>query len=57
MRGELRDAVVTIEQLRAERVRVSEREARGRQMMMLRMENALLRMNPVLALAEPEAGG
>jgi hypothetical protein len=52
IRRELRDLVLIVERLRYETQEVAEREARERQMLMLKLENVLLRERPALALPE-----
>jgi hypothetical protein len=58
IRGDLDDAIGVIELLKLEIARVSEREARERQVMLLQIENLLLRRRDTLALMAPaEEGG
>lgn len=52
IRRELRDLVLIVERLRYETQEVGEREARERQLLMLKLENVLLRERPALALPE-----
>jgi hypothetical protein len=55
MRREMREVASILERLQMEVRQVGEREERERAMILLRMENLLLRRPEVLAL--PEAGG
>ena len=57
VRTEVRDLASAMQELRAEIRQVGEREARERAMILLRMENLLLRNQEALALQAPEAGG
>jgi uncharacterized protein YoxC len=57
VRTEVRDLALAMQELRAEIRQVGEREARERAMILLRMENLLLRNQEALALPAPEAGG
>jgi uncharacterized protein YoxC len=56
IRAELRDLTLIVERLRMEVQQVAEREARERQMIMLQLENVLLRERPQLALPLPAEG-
>lgn len=56
IRAELRDLTLIVEGLRMEVQQVAEREARERQMIMLQLENVLLRERPQLALPLPAEG-
>ena len=55
IRKELRDTVMVVERLKVEVGQVDEREERERQMLMLRMENVLLRNRELMASTEPAA--
>lgn len=56
IRRELRDVGSTVERLELELRQVSEREERERQLIVLQLENMLLRRRDVLMLPEPGAG-
>lgn len=56
MRRELRDVASTVQRLELEVRQVSEREERERQLVVLQLENMLLRRRDVLMLPEPGAG-
>ena len=53
IRKELRDTVGIVERLKLELEQVDEREERERQLLMLRMENLLLRNRELAAPPEP----
>ena len=55
VRRELRDTVSIVERLRIELEQVDEREERERQLLLLRMENLLLRNRELMAPTEPGA--
>ncbi len=57
VRKEVRDLASAVQELRLEIRQVGEREARERAMILLRMENLLLRNPDVLGLPAREAGG
>lgn len=57
IRKEVRDLAFAVQELRSEIRQVGEREARERAMILLQMENLLLRNQEALALQAPEAGG
>jgi len=55
-RSEFREIATIVERLRLQVEQVGEREARERQVMMLQIENALLRERQALALPETAGG-
>ncbi|HYR11029.1 MAG TPA: hypothetical protein VEQ60_24830 [Longimicrobium sp.] len=57
VRKDLRDLTLVVERLAAQVVHVSEREERERAMLMLRLENGLLRARPALLVGEADGNG
>lgn len=57
LRTEFRDLVTAVEGLKVRMEQVDAREERERQMIVLQLENMLLRSREVLALGAPAAAG
>lgn len=57
LRAEFRDLVTAVEGLKVRMEQVDAREERERQMIVLQLENMLLRSREVLALGPPGAAG
>ena len=57
IRKDLRDLTLVVERLAGQVVRVSEREERERAMLLLRLENGLLRSRGALLVGEGDGNG
>jgi uncharacterized coiled-coil DUF342 family protein len=57
MRRDLRDLTLVVERLSAQVVHVSEREERERAMLMLQLENGILRTRRALLVGETDGNG
>lgn len=57
IRRDLRDLTLVVERLAAQVAHVGEREQREREMLVLRLENSVLRSRRALLLGETEGGG
>lgn len=57
LRNDVRDLALIVERLSAQLTQVGEREERERAMLMLQLENGLLRSRPALLLGEADGKG
>lgn len=57
MRKDLRDLSLVVERLAAQVAHVGEREEREREMLVLRLENSVLRSRRALLVGETDGGG
>lgn len=57
LRKDLRDLTLVVERLAAQVAHVGEREEREREMLVLRLENSILRSRRALLVSETDGGG